>query len=437
MNKKLILILALAFVVGISAAAFAEVQNVKVGGDLTGIGFTRSSLDLKKKTSYDAASIVVANISGMASIARLKVEANLTENVDVTFRLLNERVWSSSVETGANTTAVDVNLAYVTLKEFMKPTINVPVNLTIGRQDVKLGSGLLIGAAGTNQGNTNSTLPLGIRDFSTRGAFDGIMGTIDLAPLTITTGFLKVTEGPINQGADNNIYIASGAYNLGEDYKHTVLEATYVGSQTRKNQINNIGGRVTSAPVENLNVGAEYVYQTMKKNAAGAYIDEHNKTKAAQAIILNANYALPNLVWKPSFGVYYTSLSDKWNVMQESLTPASLANLILPNTDTNTVGVSVNAKPMDDLALNLCYTNLSLYKKGLSLLVDTNYTGATYTMDSTKKALGYEVDAGVAYDYTSDVQFGLNYGLLKPGKAFTTANRKSASQVVGTMKVSF
>ena len=47
----------------------------------------------------------------------------------------------------------------------------------------------------------------------------------------------------------------------------------------------------------------------------------------------------------------------------------------------------------------------------------------------------YEVDLGLAYDYTSDVQLGLNYGVLKPGKAFIT--KKAASQVLGSMKVSF
>jgi hypothetical protein len=35
MSRRLIVIVALAFVVGLSVAAYAEVQNVKVSGDLT------------------------------------------------------------------------------------------------------------------------------------------------------------------------------------------------------------------------------------------------------------------------------------------------------------------------------------------------------------------------------------------------------------------
>ncbi len=64
-------------------------------------------------------------------------------------------------------------------------------------------------------------------------------------------------------------------------------------------------------------------------------------------------------------------------------------------------------------------------------------TGFGYTMVDGKKDLGNEYDLGLAYDYTADVQFGLNYGLFVPGKAFHAGNRKSASQVVGSMKVTF
>ena len=43
MSKRLILVLALAFVVGIAFAAYAEVQNVKVSGDITVYGIARDN----------------------------------------------------------------------------------------------------------------------------------------------------------------------------------------------------------------------------------------------------------------------------------------------------------------------------------------------------------------------------------------------------------
>ena len=176
-----------ALVVAFSCAAFAEVQNVKVGGDITAVGISRESLDFHKGHNTELS----AN-NEFASIARIKIDANLTDNVDVTFRLLNERVWGGAMGTGTNVSAteVDVDLAYVTLKEFMKPTINVPLNLVIGRQNIKIGSGLLVGAAGTNQSNTTQ-LPAGAGDLSASGAFDAIVGVWDFAGFTVITGYVK------------------------------------------------------------------------------------------------------------------------------------------------------------------------------------------------------------------------------------------------------
>ncbi len=441
MSKKLIVVLALAFVVGITAAAFAEVQNVKVGGDITSVVVSRQQLDLQGKN------LELSADNEFATISRIKIDANLTDNVDVTFRLLNERVWggaTGNTGTDTSTSEIDIDVAYVTLKEFLKETTNVPLNLIIGRQNIKIGSGLLIGANGTNQGNSTQ-LPVGANDLSVRSAFDAIVGIWDFTPeLSVTTGMIKATEGSIAAGKDTDIYVVDAVYKLGEDAMNSVVEGTYALKHTTRNDINNFGGRVTSTPVENLNIEAEYVYQTARSATAGDmhgtssdWLDENHKTKASDAVRLGATYALPDVTWKPAFGIDFTRLSKNWNKMDESLVPADLANLILANSNVKVLGFTASAKPQDDVTLKLRYANFALAKKGVSSIVDTNYTATTYTMDSTKKALGYEVDAGIAYDYTADVQFGLNYGIFSPGKAFSDTNRKSASQVIGSMKVSF
>ncbi|MBN2830680.1 MAG: hypothetical protein JXL82_00160, partial [Candidatus Omnitrophica bacterium] len=60
----------------------------------------------------------------------------------------------------------------------------------------------------------------------------------------------------------------------------------------------------------------------------------------------------------------------------------------------------------------------------------------TYTMTSNKH-LGNAIDITATYDYTEDVQLGLTAGWFAPGKAFDTSNRRTASQVIGSMKVTF
>jgi hypothetical protein len=420
MSKKLIAIMVLALVVGISAAAYAEVQNVKIGGDITAVALTRQSLNFQKGLN---AQLTAGN--EFATISRIKIDANLTDNVDVTFRLLNERVWGGAVGSDAATSnaQVDVDLAYVTFKEFMKSTINVPLNLVVGRQNVKIGSGLVVGCAGTNQSN-NTQLPVGAGDFSVRSAFDAIVGVWDFTPeFTMITGFIKVTEGSVTVGHDTDAYIADATYKFGDNAMNTVVEGTYVIAHVNRLSVNNYGGRVTLTPLKDLNLEGEYVYQ--KNNSF--------RKRASDAIRLNGMYMLPDVAWKPGFGIDYMRLSKNWNQMLESLTPADLTNLIFTNTDMQVVGATVTAKPMDDLMLKARYANLAKAKKNGT--VSTNSAMPAYSINANQKALGYEVDLGLTYDYTSDVQFGLNYGLLRPGKAFIT--KKAATQVLGSMKVSF
>lgn len=425
MNKKLIIVLALAFVVGVSAAAFAEVQNVKVGGSITAAALSRQNLDLLGKKST-----AVAADNEFATITKIGIDAELTEEVEATVELLNERVWGENHDNTGNNVSqeeIDIEYAYVTLKEFLKGTTGIPLNLKLGRQPLKIGSGLLVGNPDGNQYD-NTQLPPGAGDLSARNAFDAIVADWEIShELKVITGFAKISESHLTSGKDTDLYVIDATYNLGEDSLNTVLEGTYALSRKVKENVNNYGGRITSVPVENLNVEGEYVYQ----------VSNAHRKKASDAVRLGATYAMPEVTWKPAVGIDYTRLSKNWDKMHESLVPADLVNLFLSNTNISIIGLTASAKPQDDVTLKLRYANLALAKKGVTSLGDAAATGATYVVDSTKKALGYEVDAGVSYDYTADVQFGLNYGLLKPGKAFDSANRKSASQVVGTMKVSF
>jgi len=87
MGKRLMLILACALIVGLALPAFAEVQNVKVSGDITMYGVTRNNFTL-------GSTIQEADDTGSenASIVRVRLDADLTENVGTTIRLINERL---------------------------------------------------------------------------------------------------------------------------------------------------------------------------------------------------------------------------------------------------------------------------------------------------------------------------------------------------------
>ncbi|MDD5553850.1 MAG: hypothetical protein PHE18_08290, partial [Candidatus Omnitrophica bacterium] len=198
MSKRLILILVLAFALGITCAAYAEVQNVKVSGDITVKGVARDNLDLVKTQSEQ-----LTNGAGTAtnfddqsadilSIARIRVDADLTDNVVATVRLLNERNWNGeAIVAGqtnsniglngatANEHGVDVDLAYITLKEFLYS----PLTLMIGRQELHFGNDLIVGDPDTNIYSAASNLAEG--DLSARKSFDAIRATLDYNPLVV------------------------------------------------------------------------------------------------------------------------------------------------------------------------------------------------------------------------------------------------------------
>ncbi len=420
MSKRLILILALAFVVGIAFAAFAEVQNVKVSGDLSAAALTRRGFNL------GVASGVAADkerADGIVGIARVKIDADLTDNVMVTVRLLNERVWGTLEETNL-TTDIDLDLAYVTLKEFLN---NDKVTLIVGTQPLRLGNGLLVGDADTNRAETAAVLPPIARDLSVRKAFDAIVAVLDYSPLKITAGFVKGLETAITDSRDDvNVYLVQGAYDF--KTKNTKAELTLMADDRDKTDTYNYGLLVTSTPMDNLNVSAEYVYQT------GKGIRDDKKMAADGALQLMADYTLKNVSMTPKIGIDYTRLSRNWNVSFEDQTPADIVNLLFAQTNMQIIGASLCAKPMDDVNLKLRYANLRLIKNVASIV---GYN--TYTLDSEKKALGDEIDLSLTYDYTEDVQLGLSAGYFIPGAAFDSAtdNAKSASQVLGSMKVTF
>ena len=85
MNKRLILVLALALTVGMTFAAYAEVQNVKVSGDIIASGVAREHFNLANGPSYDKNNI---DQSFFMTQTRVRIDADLTDNVMATEDLL-------------------------------------------------------------------------------------------------------------------------------------------------------------------------------------------------------------------------------------------------------------------------------------------------------------------------------------------------------------
>jgi hypothetical protein len=179
---------------------------------------------------------------------------------------------------------------------------------------------------------------------------------------------------------------------------------------------------------------------------------EANESYKRQAWALQAiaNFTPAGKKYSPSVTATFTHLSGQkdgatgknytgWDPMCEDQAGGTIFNAITGHSNINLISLSGSMVPMEDVKLTLDYYNLMLDRKfleGATPILSGVYSMPTYTMKN-KKHVGDEIDLKVAYDYTEDVQLGLNTGWFIPGSAFDKANHKVATQVIGSMKVTF
>src|SRR3989338_7759806 len=141
---KALIVRALTALIG--SPAYAEAQNVKVSGSIDAYWFYRENFDLRdnndvvvKKSEAD---------SFYMSVTQVQVAADLTDNVSTVKNIANQRDWNADTFDGVGGTGndaaeydIDLDLAYVQMKEIFYS----PLTLTIGRQDLWFGRGVIVG----------------------------------------------------------------------------------------------------------------------------------------------------------------------------------------------------------------------------------------------------------------------------------------------------
>ena len=494
MTKRLILI-ALAILVGISSYAYAEVQNIKVSGDIAVQGISREAFTLRdaKYTPTFGALWVDPNVAGVPlqyetadatddyilSTVRVRLDADLTDNVAAVVRLLNERIWGQE-DTNADNSEVNVDLAYITLKEFLYS----PLTLNVGRQNLRFGNALIVGDPDTNVtylgANPAATIDIAARDLSARKAFDAIRATLDYSPLVVDLVFAKIDENDIAQNDDVDLYGVNACYDFG--VMNTIGELYYFEKKNdsekslvnKEDIVRTVGIRAQSEPIENLTLNAEVAHQFGKFSGdqvlhlndvrtLGAAVGYGGRDqnlcvdRNAWAVQVGADYLFADLQYTPGVSVWYTYLSGDedevpgtatgdytgWDPMFEDQGGGTIYNAIMAASNCHMINLNGSLKPMDDLTAVLGWTHIRLAKdyRDQRRVILTGILGYPYNTMTEESHIGDEIDLVLTYDYTEDVQFGLNAGMFVPGSAFSdldlAANNRNASQVIGSMKVTF
>jgi hypothetical protein len=474
LRKLTLVIAAVAF---IASPAFAAVQNVKVSGKIDSTYFMRDRFDLGNGVNNSR-----YNQNFALTQTQLRVDADLSDNVQTVLQLLNERAWGADV---SNAQTVDINLAYVTLKEFLYS----PLTVVVGRQILHYGNGFVIGDGGPNNsasGNIGSVAG----DWSLATAHDAVKAILDYKPLTIDVFVSKedsnVVSGTSAKNDDVDLFGVNANYQLGDDM-NSVVEAYFFGKINRGSNVTAgppfaktdkvyvPGLRASTNPISGLNVQVEAALQRGVRtlNSGSSVVNEPREAFGAQAIV---NYQVKQEdveKYKPVMQGVYTFISgdsnpadadithinaasdetfNGWDPMFEAQASGKVYNTLFNLTNAHIVELSASATPIEDVTTKLSWTGLWLDKSltrqlgtngGLTtgtVLVSPGGTAPSSTAVTSNLALGQEIDADLTYNYTEDVLFGLSLGVFFPGDAFaetSTNSRKSASQAIAHVGVTF
>jgi len=443
--KKLLFICALAVAVVVSTAAYAEVQSVKVSGDLAVRSIMQKTLDLDKND--DTTVNQGASSTFLMSVTEVQIDADLTDNVSTVVRLANQRDWNDT-DSANDDFQVELDLANVTLKEMLYS----PLTLTIGRQDLFYGKGLIVGLNTTTWDNEGV---IGADEYSTTGAFDAISATLDYDPWTVDLVYAVIDEGTGNLNDDVSLlgvnvgYIFDSYNGEAEGYIFVKVDdstTAAVDSQNNKrveNDVATYGLRGSFDPIEQMTVALEGAYQ-----GGRIYTGSANRSRAAYAFDIYGEYRFPDVKYTPTLSLNYVIYSGQdvndtdgnwegWDNMycgkfNTAIRDFSGTGNLYPSTqgsDPSTtnqhqIAIKGQIKPLDDVTVDATIAHFWL---------DDDAVAGT-----TQDELGDEVDILLTYDYTADVEFSLLSAFYRPGDYYAEGTGDdNASELVGSMKVSF
>lgn len=463
-------VLALLAAIIMATPAFAAVQNVKVSGDIDSTYIARNHFNLGQKAANGIENGLVEQ-RDFVTQTRLRVDADLSDNVSTTVGLINERAWDAE---GTTDTNVQLYLAYATMREFLYS----PLTVSVGRQVFAYGNGFIIGDGGVNNQATGN-LSTVAADLTKRSTFDGVKAILDYKPLTVDLFFFRNNSNTTNGGVlsrsrdNDDVYGINTNYQLGDTF-NTVVEGYFIGrrngNQFNTNDENGTiyvpGLRVSTNPLKGLNTQAEIAWQRGNRATAPGVVGGANVQREALAYQLLASYELPVAQlekYKPVASASFTHVSGDtnadlttaniaggnnsgetytaWDPMFEAQGGGTIYNTLFDLTNMNIFSAGLSAKPLEDVTAKFTWSGLYADKRniaGVNTLTFRSPDGNAVTPAyNTRKDMGNEYDVNVDYAYTEDVTLGVSLGWYVPGKMFTSANDTTASQALAHVLVNF
>ena len=442
--KKLWLVVALVALGGLTSKTFADVQNIRLSGDIRIRGYFIDSAG-----DNGAGSQASGNASFISQRTRVSVEADLEDHVLVVVTLRAESLWGSDNESVHNASGagnagfngninrgwdIGVNEAYVQFNELFY----TPATLKLGRQYLQYGRGLILSSVEQEYNYDAARLVL-----------DYYPLTIDLvgAELVNNQGFSPTAT---HAGAADLLFV-NARYELSDSAIKDV-EAYFgwvsqgpSGPVTSSRVPPTAGGPGGTSPLiigirsdmnltEGLQTWVEGAYEFGDDSNAGA------NNLSAFLFNLGGKYTLKNVQWVPVLNGNYIFASgggsgntdgtfipwfDYADGYNGYLFAPSLSNIHIFN-----LGASVKPYENTTLALQVYYYLKADKNGGAGSNPNVDFGGMSVSPTGTSQDIGWEIDGILGYDYSKDVRAQLVYGAFVPEGAYRSAGTSAVAEEV-------
>jgi len=461
--KKVWLVVALVAWGGLAARSFADVQNIRLSGDIRIRGYFLDSTGIAPGSGggqqFDG------NESFIAQRTRVSCEADLEDHVLVVVTLQAEGKWGDDnqnyyADAGAGSQQsygaisrrweVGVAEAYVQFNEIFY----TPATLKLGRQYLQYGRGLILSSVEQEYN------------------YDAARLVLDYYPLTIDIVGAELVNNqafggqPTHDGA-NDLLFVNARYELSDSAikdveayvgwvsqsQNTLLSVSRVPPTSADSSPVIVGLRADINPLDALQTWWEAAYEF---GANGGHVGD-----TIGAFLLNAGgkYTFKDVQWVPALNgnfIYasgggagtdadqgtgngqfrpWFDYADGYNgyLFEPALTDIAIFNL----------GASV--KPYENTTLAIQgYYYMKADKMGLAgSNGNVDWGGPVWAAPVAGNTgndayLGWEIDGILGYDYSKDVRAQLVYGAFIPGTAYENADvHRVAEEVRAELNVKF
>ncbi len=418
MRKMMVVLLAALMLFGVSFAVKAEVQNVRLGGDIRARMYYDKNLNTVD-TDEDRDDFFFRQRT------RISAEADLTDNVWVVSTVEADGVWGQQVVSPDGTKTDnewDVNIAeaYIQLSEI----IYSPWTTKIGRQYLNYGRGFLISS----------------REWEYK--FDAWRNIFDFFPWTIDLFYSRLVESdPASAGFDE----PKGGddedlFGLNMNYQADLwtMEGYVFGKRDSYDEEYGddkqapiaVGIRLDASPVEAFDIWAEFAYELGKYQTTTMAEDENMR---ALGFDLGMVYVF-DVTWEPAVALSYTYGSgdkgdDPLNPGEKMFDPMFNYNYYgyAYSPKLSNIGIfnaQVSILPSDSTTFILDFYYYS-QNEDVAMSMgnpDMDNGGVSAVTNGTDSNLGMELDAIIEYDYTEDVSFQVVGAWFKAGDAYNVTD---------------